>query len=267
MPAGAPVWNPASGQFVMDNAIPTGGAKERYEKPKDKLEAHKPNKDKYEAEKPKDKNEAKKPEESHSGWFGGRFLKPAGKPAHPPGCPPCPCLPQPTQLPGVKPVYHDDVHRSRRATNDDYWHSTGPANPLLSQINMGYNARMQMQDFFGKYGFPLHIGGINQADFNYPKDFSAFEQPATAFTDIRGLIVYKLVGPLEMVKVDPLSGPSPAAVVTSGVFKLTGIQKDGIMKLVSDGGTTYLVYCNAQRIGNCLNLLPTRDIRDLSRFP
>ena len=83
-----------------------------------------------------------------------------------------------------------------------------------------------MHDFFMKYGFPLHIGGINQADFNYPNDFSAFEQPATSFTDVRGTVVYRLVGPIEVIPFGSLVGPIPNApdafrtlVVNSGVFK------------------------------------------------
>lgn len=248
----------------MDNSI-LGATKERYQKPKQGEPKEKP------TEKQEPKKAYESQQNSHTGWFGGRFLRPAAK-APPQGCPPCPCLPN-QQVAAPKPGEHDDAHRSRRATNDDYWHSTGPVNPVLSQINMGYNARMQMHDFFSKYGFPLHIGGINQADFNYPSDFSAFAQPATEFTNVKANIVYRLTGPVEMVPFGNLVGPIPNAadafqsqILQAGVFKLVGIQKDGVMKVLNDRGVPYLIYCNTQRVGNCQNLVPTRDIWDIKVF-
>lgn len=85
---------------------------------------------------------------------------------------------------------------------------------------------MQMHDFFNKYGFPLHIGGINQADFNYPSDFNAFGQPATEFTSVKGTVIYKLTGPLDVTPSGTLVGPIPGApdafqslVLNSGLYK------------------------------------------------
>ena len=73
----------------------------------------------------------------------------------------------------------------------------------------------------------MHVGTINQADFNYPKDFNAFNQPATSLTDVKDNVVFELRGPLEVSPVGALilsQGTTPDAFSTivknSGLFKL-----------------------------------------------
>jgi hypothetical protein len=85
---------------------------------------------------------------------------------------------------------------------------------------------MQVKDFLSKYGPPLHMGTINQADFRYPGDFHAFEQPATSFVDITDNIVYELRGPVEVSPVGNLVGPITGApeafqtlVINSGIYR------------------------------------------------
>jgi hypothetical protein len=93
---------------------------------------------------------------------------------------------------------------------------------------MKFTFQMQIKDYFSKFGAPRHIGTINQNDFNYPNDFHAFEQPATAFVDVNDNIVYELRGPVEFAPFGILFGPAtdlPDAfttiVKTSGFFRLS----------------------------------------------
>jgi len=186
--------------------------------------------------------------------------------------------PQPPMFPSYSPPHHDDDDdddddndhtRSRRSTSDNYWYSTGPANPVLSAINMGYNAQTQIRDYISKYGPPLHMGYISPSDFNYPNDFHAFEQPGMGFQNIPGNIIYELRGPLEVKPVGSLVGPITGApdsfstlVLQSGKFRLIAIQKDGMMKLADvSSNVVYLVDCNGQRNGGCQNLVVKMDGR------
>jgi hypothetical protein len=229
------------------------------------------------------------------------------RPRHQP-CAPCPCMQNPWQMmpmhgmmfpqqpmfphpgmvphPGMFPMMHEeddddeeeehhDPKRTRRSTNDDYWHSTGPANPVLSQINMGYNAQMQMRDYLDKYGAPLHMGTINQADFNYPQDFSAFNQPAYyPATNIKDNLIYKLTGPVQATPVGSLVGPLTGVpdafsfiVLRSGFFRLVSVQKDGIMQ-ISDVNTNVIfsINCNQQAYGGCQYLVPVKNQYDFPKF-
>ena len=75
-PPVAPVWNHATGEFVMDNSIQSSYKK--YEKPP-------------------------KPQQ---GNHTGRYSRPPAK-SQPLNCPPCPCLNQPSP----KPASNEDLHR------------------------------------------------------------------------------------------------------------------------------------------------------------
>lgn len=169
---------------------------------------------------------------------------------------------------------HDGNNRERRATNDDYWYGTGPANPNLLKLNMGYASQMAIRDQISKYGPPLHMGTINGADFNFPNDFNAFGQNSFEPQEIRDNIVYELVGPIEVIPVGPLAGPIPNApdafstlVFTQGYFRLLSIQKEGIMHIMKmDTGAVFSVDCNRQKYGGCQNLRPVRNIWDFPKF-